>query len=171
MLRDQKSEFVVKNHTPNRISYWLQLIVQRRRFDDFPFHLQFVEDLLPRLHLLVRISFLSPSAGWHHRTSNRQSAVAAYKNNLRIGLNATIGLSPLRFAESTKPPTLVGRQPVDSEPAFFETIRSFSLFPLTTTLPSLLTMDVVAGYTQAVPEAGLKRERQSGSGGITRRSG
>src|SRR6266481_1507986 len=54
----------------------------------------------------------------------RQSAVAAYKNNLRIGLNATIGSSPLRFAESTKPPTLVGRQPVDSEPAF---LRQFPL--------------------------------------------
>ncbi len=55
----------------NRISYWLQLIVQRRRFDDFPFYLQFVEDLLPRLHFLVLIPFLSPSAGWHPRTSNR----------------------------------------------------------------------------------------------------
>jgi 5'-3' exonuclease len=40
------------------------------------------------------------------------------------------GTARLHFAESTKPPTSVRRQPVDSESAFFETIRSFSLFRL-----------------------------------------
>ena len=33
----------------------LQLVVQRRRFDDFPFGLQLVEDLLAHLHFLILI--------------------------------------------------------------------------------------------------------------------
>src|SRR6266481_3590409 len=104
MLRDQKSEFVVKNHTPNRISYWLQLIVQRRRFDDFPFYLQFVEDFLPRLHLLVRISFLSPSAGWHHRTSNqtkRRSGIQEQSSNWFECNNRFISVALRRINEAT----------------------------------------------------------------------
>ena len=48
-------------------------------------------------------------------------------------MTATIGSSPLRFAESTKPPTSVRRQPVDSEIGFFETNCSFFVSPLTAT--------------------------------------
>src|SRR5260370_32923413 len=47
----------------NRISYWLQLIVQRRRFDDFPFYLQLVQDLLPRFQFLVLVTILSATPG------------------------------------------------------------------------------------------------------------